>query len=402
MRWMTETMFGIAALCLARAASGGELTTGDFCFNGSLGSQGATIAKTGENHFKITLGSAPQHPDWANSAQFEIRQNARGKRLRLDVAFEHPKPQYAFDEYFYSWSHDGAAWQPLRWEKPTNGKANTLLFPDFQQDRVVVGLQVPFSFEDLEKLVQQWQKNPCVQVHVVGKSLQGRNLYRLTITDPTSPHPASKRWVHYVANQHPCEHNAQWRIASMIDWLLSDAAVEHRKRTIGHFAPMMCPDAQSHGWYRVNAQGVDMNRSYRAEGSDAAKQAHEPFLFQKDLEMLMRSESPVTTVWSMHTWGGIMEPILSGTGPEIGKALGPWEELRDLLQKHDVRKLVKPLRLQPKPSSPMYWDGGPHRQFGVTSVLVEGTGALLTRQDNLDTGSVLMRSIVEYYGGLRP
>jgi len=127
MRWMTETMLGIAALCLARTATGGELTTDDFCFNGPLGSQGATIAKTADNHFKITLGSAPQHPDWANSAQFEIRRNARGKRLRLDVAFEHPKPQYAFDEYFCSWSYDGAAWQPIRWEKPTNGKANTLL-----------------------------------------------------------------------------------------------------------------------------------------------------------------------------------------------------------------------------------------------------------------------------------
>ncbi len=114
---------------------------------------------------------------------------------------------------------------------------------------------------------------------MLGKSLEGRNLYRLTITDP-SPNPPARRWVHHFANQHPLECCSQWRMAGMIDWLLSDEAAAHRQRTICHFTLMMSPDAASHGWYRTNREGFDMNRTYRAEGADQTKQAHEAYVFQ--------------------------------------------------------------------------------------------------------------------------
>lgn len=378
---------------------GAELCVKDFRFDGPLGSEGARIEKQGANHFRITLSHAPTHPDWANNCQFEIVRHAQGNALRLDVEFKHPKPQFAFDEYFHSWSYDGRRWQPIRWEQKTNGKRNRLLFPTFMQDRVLFGLQVPMSHEDATGLLAGWAKHPHAVIRELGTSLGGRKLQRLEITDPQSPHPREKRWGHYFANQHPGEHNSQWRMVAMIQWLLSDRGADCRRRSICHFILMLCPDGPSKGWYRVNAQGVDMNRSYRVEGADAKQQAHEAYLAQKDLEGLMASSSPVTDIWSMHTWGGVVDPILT-PGPEIGTVLAAKEQFAAILVKHDPQHLVKPLQFAADRGETT-WSGGPGRQFKITSVLCEGAGAILTQQENLQSGESLIQAIAEYYHALR-
>ena len=373
-----------------------ELTVDDFNFEGLLGSEGATIERIGTNHFKVTLASAPGHPTWANNLQFIIEQNAKGNSLRLDVVFL-TGDDYRFNEYFHSWSYDRENWNPVQWEHQTRDskKGDTLLFPRFNEDKVFVGLQVPMSFEKVVELVSEWEKNPSVTVHILGKSLGGRNLYRLEITDPDSEVPKNDRWVHYFANQHPGEHNAQWRMVGMIDWLLTEEGADCRKRSISHFVLMMSPDAPSKGWYRVSAQGVDQNRSYLAEGSDPEKQPHEAHICQKDLEDLMASEAPITDAWSMHTWGGVVEPI-AHLGPEVANKVGPWTEFRDLIEKNDPKDLVEPLAVR-DPGTPTYWSAGTFLQFGITSVLCEGAGAIDTKEDNIESGKVLMKSICEYY-----
>lgn len=189
-------------------------------------------------------------------------------------------------------------------------------------------------------------------------------------------------------------------MVGMIDWLLSNQAVEYRKRNICHFVIMMSPDAPSHGWYRTNAQGVDMNRSYSVSGSDPKNQAHEAYICQKDLEELMESNAPVTDLWGMHTWGGVVEPICT-PGPEMGTAVEQWTELRDIIQRNDPKKLIKPLKITEKEGSGTYWNNGSHQQFGITTFLCEGAGSFYTKQENLESGVVLMKSIVEFYKGTR-
>lgn len=391
--------FGIAVLLLSCGTP--ELTEDDFSFEGPLGSAGATIEKLGTNYFKVTLGHAPDHPDWPNKLNFRILRHARRNALRLVV--EGP-PRYSFNEYFQSWSYDGEDWQPIHWENgyQTSPELDSLIFPTFTRDQVYCGTQVPLSFQQIEAMIEEWRASPYVEVLVVGKSTEGRNLYRLEITDPESPHPRRDRWVHYFANQHPGEHNSQWRIIGMIRWLLSDEAAEFRQRTICHFIPLMSPDAPSHGWYRVNAAGVDMNRSYRPEGADREEQTHEAYFWQRDLEQIMASQAPVTTIWAMHTWQGPVEPILS-PGPEIGTRVEGWTKLREIIRSHDPDTLIEDLTL--REGEPGYgaisWSAGPHAQFGVSSVLCEGGGNLYTKQDNLRSGEILIRSMAEYYGGLR-
>ncbi len=387
-------------LAVAPALAAAELTVDDFSFEGPLGSAGAKIEKVDTNHFKIVLDHAPGHPEWANMAQFTVLRNAKGNRLRVDVFF-HGGNTMKFNDYSYSWSHDGRNWQPIHWQHRTkDGKqGDTLRFPEFTEDTVYVGHQVPMSYDDVVRLMKQFQKHPHATVHVLGQSTGGRDIYRLTITDPQSPHPADVRWGHYFANQHPGECVAQWRMVGMIDWLLSDAGADCRRRSICHFVLMMSPDGPSHGWYRVNSAGKDMNRTYRVEGADPEVQTREPYLGQKDLETLMTSKTPPVDVWSMHTWQGPVEPILR-PGPEIGTEVGPWTEFRDILLANAPEELIEPLKTS-GPGSSKYWCGGPHQQFNVTGVLCEGVGSTYTKAETLRAGRALMKSIAEYYRGVR-
>ncbi len=388
-------------LLMTTSSGAAELTVNDFSFDQPLGSAGTRIEQIAENHFLVKLGHAPQHTDWNNKLQFKILRNAKGKQLRLDVVFE-GGDAYIFNEYYNSWSYDGINWTPIQWQEHSKDsqKGDTLFFPVFNEDVVYVGHQTPMSYEDSCSLIEGWRQSPYVSVHPIGESLGGRMIQRITITDPRSPHDAASRWVHYFANQHPGEHNSQWRMAGMVDWLLSDEAVDARKRSICHFIMMMSPDGPSNGWYRVNGQGVDMNRSYKVDGAGSDNQAHEAALCQKDLESLMASDSPVVDLWSMHTWGGIVEPIVI-PGPEMGSAVGPWTDLRDLIESKDSENLVKPLAESTAQRTPSHWTCGPHLQFGITAVLCEGGGAIYTKEEHIKSGVALIRGVIEYYKGVK-
>lgn len=382
-----------------------ELQVDDFAFDGPLGSDGARIEKLGRNHFRVALGHAPEHPDWPNKLNFQILRNARGNDLRLEVTFA-GGPAYSFNEYHQSWSYDGVNWNPIAWKLGhiRSKQQDELYFPEFNADRVHVGTQTPLSWEQAEAMIRQWERDPNVRVHSAGTSRGGRPLLRVEITDPTSPHPRADRWVHYFANQHPGEHNSQWRLVGLVDWLLSadSAAVDFRRRSIVHVVLMMSPDAPSHGWYRVNQEGVDMNRSYRAAGADSTEQTHEPYLWQRDFEALMASDAPVTAAWAIHTWGGIVEPIVV-PGPEIGTRLGPWTEWRDSMLRADPLGTIEPLKLRDGPAAygPVSWSDGPNAQFGITGVLCEGAAVLQTKRLNWESGVALIRGVAAYYQGTR-
>jgi len=316
-----------------------ELTVDDFVFDGPLGCADATIERLGRNHFLIKPGHGPGHPEWTNIANFAIRQGARGNALRVDVAFDGGWDM-AFNSYNCSWSYDGETWQPIRWQF---GKGNTetydsLVFPPFEQDTVYVGHQVPMTYEKMVELLDGYARHPAAEIVEFGRSIEGRPMLRLAMTAPASEIPVAERPAHYFANQHPCEYSAQWRMIGMIDWLLSgDSAVDRFLATqAAHFVIMMCPDGPSNGWYRVNADGVDMNRSYHPGGSDAAAQTREAYLAQRDLEAIA-AQSPLGTIWSLHTWQGLIEPLIDPAESTEAR-YGSWEILRDAIAAADPRE----------------------------------------------------------------
>jgi hypothetical protein len=370
-----------------------ELTVDDFKFDGpELGSDGATIERVDVNHFRVKLAGAPPPKDeWSNKLQFQIVRHARGNSLRLDVSFDGGKEHF-FNVYPTSFSYDATNWTAVQWS------GTSLEFPAFTEDAVFVGHMVPFTYAELERTLERWKQSPHVTVHTLGTSIGGRNLYRVEVTDAAGAVPRAERWVHYVAHQHPLEHGAQWRMVGMVDWLLGDEGAAYRRRSVSHFVLMMSPDAGPKGWYRVNAEGVDMNRSYRPTGADEAKQTREAFLVQKDLEGLMASDAPVTDVWSMHNSEQTVNVEID-PGPEVGTRAGDVQAFADALEANDddgspTQKFDPLVR---RSRDDISWSTGPHAQFGVTAFLCEGGGRNPTKEDSIENGVRIMRSIAQYY-----
>ncbi len=423
----------MAVVALATGVQGraGELSVEDFTFDGPIGSAGARIERVGRNDFRITLDHPANRTAWPNHLQFQIVRNAKGNDLHITAQFS-AVSEYKTFVYPYgfggplSWSYDRKSWQTMppkarRVDKHADDKTGTetaeYVFPVFEQDTVWFGYQTPMSYEDMLGLVAGWKTNASVAVHVIGQSLGKRDLIRLEITDPQSPYPRAERWVHCFANQHPGEYNSMWRMAGMIDWLLSDQGADARRRFLCHFIIMMSPDGPSAGWHRTNAEGFDMNRTYCQEGANRRQQGHEAYLWQKDLESIMASDCPATTIWSMHTCGGNIR-LRIFPGPETDRWVGPPSQLADILTRLDPgHALVRPLLyrgetmpprskwMPPPPDKPVrysrgdgFWCEGPREQFGVTSFEGEG-GDGFTRQESLDSGVVLIRALAEYYPG---
>ena len=397
-------------VCLLPTLKAGELTVEDFRFDGPLGSKGATIEKLGPEHFHVTLSQAPGHPEWSNMLQFTILRNAKGKRLRIGCTVRGMKKSSSGTNEtsgmrcFVSWSYDGKNWTPLRRStiKENGKKITTLIFPKFTQDRVFVGGEVPMSYEDHVGLLRHWEKHPHATLHEIGESLGGRTMYRLTVTDPESHVPEARRWVHHAVNQHCYEYNAMWRIAGMIDWLLSEEGADCRRRHICHFVVTMNVDGPTAGYARVNAQGIDLNRSYHPDGANPKTQAHESYVVQKDMEALAEAGPPFTTTWSMHTWAGDQIEMLLRPGAEMGGLFGPPEAFWKVVKKNDPRDSFKSQTVLDSKPNPSHWCSGTHLQFGASAFCCEGAGDIMTKEENLYTGEVLMKSLDQYYRGTRP
>lgn len=407
-----------AATIRAEISSGGRVLTeqvrigvperllaeSDFVLDGPYGSYGSKVEQVGSNHFRFLRGRHPEESKRMSLPQFIIPANFRGNNLVLDIeGLGIPSPGH---NYFVAYSFDGEDWTPVLQEQ-AGEKTTRVQLPPGDSDTLYFGFQIPLSHDSAERWMRQWasaaETSRFVTIHDIGRSIEDRPLYRMEVTDPESPHAREDRWVHYISQAHPHEGKARWRLKGMIDWLLSEEGRDARQRHIWNFVLTMNPDGVNNGFTRVNMEGVDMNRTYRVAGSMRSEQAHEAFLYQRDIEQLMASETPLTTFWDMHVWPNRVEPLIL-PGPEFGSEkhqLGPWTNLRQFIEARDDKDLVKPLALRDYEGNATMWDRGVHRQFGITASIVEGGGTLDTPEENLEAGAILIQGINEFYRGTK-
>lgn len=393
--------FVILAVCLSFTVQAqNKLTTNDFSFGPPHGSAGASITQEGPAVFRVKLGAAPTRPTWPNKLNCYIKQNAKGVALRLIVQFDSGTRNYAFNEYFQSFSYDRQKWQKVSWHqnRDTSPKLDTLDFPAFEADSVWIGTQIPFSFEDYKTYQAKVREHPHASMTVVGWSQERRPIYRLSFTNPDSKIPENQKWGLYFASQHPGEHNAQRRMIGMIDYLTSDSGKHLLDYTVCHFIIYMSPDAPYHGWYRVVASGEDMNRTFRVAGPNASLQPKEAYALQRDMDNIYGSPSSIDAVWAVHTWPGKVDIGVKNQSAKELSQLGSWQRLAGLIKKFDVRQLIKPVYMaKAEDIDDVMWAGGPGKRYGATAYLCEGGGDIYTDWENQLTGYNIMQAISKYY-----
>lgn len=118
----------------------------------------------------------------------------------------------------------------------------------------------PYSHSRLERFLGEL-KSPDLVLETIGKTVQGRDLRLLTITD-RSVDDASKKSIWLMGRQHAWETGTSFVVEGAVRWLLSDDAREFRKRVVFQVLPMMDPDGVVAGGVRFNRNGYDVNRNW--------------------------------------------------------------------------------------------------------------------------------------------
>lgn len=125
----------------------------------------------------------------------------------------------------------------------------------------------PYSLDRHQQLIAQSQAQEHCQLHVLGQSVQGRDLDCLQIGKTEAK---NKVWI--TARQHPGESMAQWCAEGLISRLLDmdDPMAQYLlQNTVFYIVPHANPDGSFLGHLRTNSQGINLNRVWNLPDEQA-------------------------------------------------------------------------------------------------------------------------------------
>lgn len=154
-----------------------------------------------------------------------------------------------------------------------------------------------YSYDSLLVDLQAWGQDPSVSVQSIGKSVQNRDLWELTITSPDPP-ASARRTVYIHARTHPNEVQSHWVTRAMIEFLLSEdpAARLMRSSLVFHIVPMYNPDGVELEFPRENANGIDIESNWSTDPSQPEVAA-----LRNRFMDLMWSTAPIEVALNMHS-----------------------------------------------------------------------------------------------------
>lgn len=144
------------------------------------------------------------------------------------------------------------------------------LIPD---DSVWFAYFAPYTLTRHAELIALCQHASHATLDVIGRTLDGRDMDRLTFGEPGP----GKKTIWVTARQHPGESMAEWAAEGFLDRLVNDTdpgARDLLKRAVVHVVPNMNPDGSFRGHLRTNAKGINLNREW-----DKASEENSPEVF---------------------------------------------------------------------------------------------------------------------------
>ncbi len=162
-------------------------------------------------------------------------------------------------------SDDGRHWKhfddaQVKWDETK--KEATLKFTPSAESIWIAHIP-PYTPADLQRLLDDLKGAGQARVEVIGKTVQGRDLHLITVTDPEVA-DSGKKVVWLQARQHAWEAGTSYVMEGALRFITSDdpAARELCRKVIFKFTPMVDVDGCAGGKVRFNANGFDVNRHW--------------------------------------------------------------------------------------------------------------------------------------------
>ena len=161
------------------------------------------------------------------------------------------------------YSYDNQHWTHVSKENWTAVDSSMRLRIRPRQQRLWIAHVAPYTNRNLARLLESIKGAHGFEQQVIGKSVQGRDIPLLTITDPGRGEQ-QKKVVWLMFRQHAWEGGSSWAGEGAIRFLVSTdaAAARIRRETIFKVLPMQDPDGVLRGGVRFNAYGYDLNRNW--------------------------------------------------------------------------------------------------------------------------------------------
>lgn len=130
-------------------------------------------------------------------------------------------------------------------------------------NRIWIAHVPPYTTADFKRLSGELAQSRSAEIEAIGRSVEGRSIPLITITDPSVP-PQGKKVIWLMFRQHAWEAGSSWTGEGLLRFAVSDdpRAQEIRHKAILKVLPLNDPDGVANGTVRFNRYGYDLNRNW--------------------------------------------------------------------------------------------------------------------------------------------
>jgi hypothetical protein len=161
------------------------------------------------------------------------------------------------------YSADQVTWTPVERATYDVKEASLQFTLRMPGDHVWVAHVPPYTGRNYSELAHDISQFPYVQAATIGRSVEGRPIPLLTITDPAAS-DGKKKVIWLMFRQHAWESGSSWTADGLIRFVTSPSpvAARIRRETILKILPLCDPDGVADGGVRFNRNGYDLNRNW--------------------------------------------------------------------------------------------------------------------------------------------
>jgi hypothetical protein len=260
-------LVGVGRALSTSAAEIADVTFSTAFEGGSIG----LIEKLGETTFRVHVrGQQDERGRNRAATWYCVRMDhVRGRELTItltdfvgeynDVLGSTPMN----DKIRPAMSEDGQTWghaEDMSWDSQKK-EATVRLKP--RRDSVWLATQPMYTHSRFVALVDEIKQSTFARVETIGKSVQGRELVLITVTDFATP-DADKKTIWLQARQHAWEGGTSYVAEGALRFAMSDTPEAKKLRTenVCVFTPMVAVDGCAIGLPRFNVHGYDPNRHW--------------------------------------------------------------------------------------------------------------------------------------------
>jgi hypothetical protein len=259
----------LALLVLPLAACSSISVSTDF-EGGNLGK----VEQVSETHFRCGVAGQADHEGRNRQASWYSFRLDGAKGREVTITLTGLRGEYNYkpgglcvrDDTPPVVSADGKAWRHLDQISLEKDEATFRVTPD--SNAFWIAHLEPYTASRLDRFLGEIRGHPYLRDEVIGKSVEGRDLHLLTVTEdpPVASVVPVPIWL--MCRQHAWESGTSFVGEGAIRFLLSKEGAALCRGAVFKILPMMDPDGCAHGGVRFNRNGYDVNRNWDTADPD--------------------------------------------------------------------------------------------------------------------------------------